>query len=174
MNEMNIFDFAMEMEEDGRTYYENLARRTDHPGLQALFIRLAQDEQKHFEIFRALQASGNAPEMQDTEIIAEAKNVFQGLPEEAETLKGIEGDLAAYRHAMKLESDSFRLYEDIAGKEPNPATRKLLLRIAREEHKHFIVLDNIYHFFNAPNQYLAWGEFSNLDEFRQFGRDVDD
>jgi hypothetical protein len=26
---------------------------------------------------------------------------------------------------------------------------------------------------NAPNQYLAWREFSNLDEFRNFGRDVD-
>jgi hypothetical protein len=28
-------------------------------------------------------------------------------------------------------------------------------------------------FANAPNQYLAWGEFSNLEEFRQFGREVD-
>jgi hypothetical protein len=34
-------------------------------------------------------------------------------------------------------------------------------------------VQNIYDFVNAPTQYLAWGEFSNLDEFRQFGRDLD-
>jgi len=51
--------------------------------------------------------------------------------------------------------------------------RSLLLKIAGEEHKHFNILENIFHFVNAPNQYLAWGEFSNLDEFRQFGRQVD-
>jgi len=82
-------------------------------------------------------------------------------------------DIAAYRHAMKLEADSFRLYEEAAAKEQRAVVKELLLKIAEEEHKHFIVLENIYHFVNAPNQYLAWGEFSNLGEFRQFGRDVD-
>lgn len=31
----------------------------------------------------------------------------------------------------------------------------------------------IFQFVNAPNQSLAWGEFSNVVKFRQFGRDVD-
>ena len=171
---MNLFDFAMEMEEDGKAYYEKLALQTSHPGLQTIFRYLARDEQKHFEVFRALKASGGSPDMQDSDIIATAKNVFEDLPGQEETLKSLEDDLAAYRHAMKLESDSFRLYEDAAGKEPNPATRKLLMRIAGEEHKHFTVLENLYQFFNAPNPYLAWGEFSNLGEFRQFGRKVDE
>ena len=54
----------------------------------------------------------------------------------------------------------------------NPYVR-VLLRIAEEEHEHFNILENVFNFVNAPNQYLAWGEFSNLDEFRNFGRDVD-
>jgi rubrerythrin len=74
---------------------------------------------------------------------------------------------------MKLEADSFRLYEDAAEKEENKDVKAILLRIAEEEHKHFEVLENIYDFVNAPNQFLAWREFSNLDEFRNFGRDVD-
>lgn len=32
---------------------------------------------------------------------------------------------------------------------------------------------NVFDFANAPSEYLAWGEFCNLEEFRQFGRDVD-
>jgi len=74
---------------------------------------------------------------------------------------------------MKLETDSFRLYEDAAAKEKDPGIKALLLKIAGEEHKHFNVLGNIFNFVNAPNQFLAWREFSNLDEFHQFGRDVD-
>ena len=111
--------------------------------------------------------------MQDTNIIAEAKNIFERLPKEEKTLKGLKGDLAAYQHAMEIESKSFRFYENAAKEEKNPATKKLLTRIASEEHKHFNVLENIFQFVNAPNQSLAWGEFSNLDEFGQFGRDGD-
>ena len=51
--------------------------------------------------------------------------------------------------------------------------KKLLLQIAEEEHKHFTILENVYNFVNAPNEQLEWGEFSNLGEFRQYGRDLD-
>jgi hypothetical protein len=170
---MNIFDFAMKMEEDGKAYYEKLASQTSLPGLRTIFTRLAEDEQKHYEIFQGLKTSGTVPAMQDTTIIAEAKNVFEELPKGEETLKGLKGDLAAYQHAMKIESNSFQFYKKAAGEENNPVTQKLLARIADEEHKHFNVLENIFNFVNAPNQSLAWGEFSNLDEFGQFGRDVD-
>ncbi|MBE9533643.1 MAG: ferritin family protein [Proteobacteria bacterium] len=170
---MNVFDFAMKMEEDGKAYYEKLASQTSLPGLKTIFTRLAEDEQKHYELFQELKTSGSVPTMQDTTIIAEAKNIFEELPKEEETLKGLKGDLAAYQHAMEIESESFRFYENAAKEEKNPATKKLLTRIASEEHKHFNVLENIFHFVNAPNQSLAWGEFSNLNEFGQFGRDVD-
>ncbi len=162
---MNIFDFAMKMEQDGKAYYEKLARQTSLPGLKTIFKRLAEDEQKHYEIFQELKTSGSVPAMQDSNIIAEAKNVFEQLSKEEETLKELNGVLAAYQHAMKIESESSRFYENAAGEEKNPAIQKLLARIADEEHKHYNVLENIYHFVNAPNQFLAWGEFSNLDEF---------
>ncbi len=171
---MNVLDFAMKMEEDGKTYYEKLASQTRHPGLKTIFTRLAEDEQKHYEIFQKLKTSRSAPAMSDSTIIAEAKNVFAELPNEEKTLKGLEGDLAAYQHAMKVEADSYRLYEKAASEEKDPATKKLLMTIAGEEHKHFNVLENVYHFVNAPNQFMAWGEFSNLDEFKQFGRNVED
>jgi len=172
--EMNVFEFAMKMEEDGKTYYEKLAQQTRLEGLRTIFTRLAEDEQKHYEIFQELKKSGSAPTMQESTILAEAKNVFEELPEEKETLKGCEGDLSAYQYAMKIEADSYRFYEKAAIDEKNQATKNLLMKIADEEHKHYTILENIYHFINAPNQYLAWGEFSNLDAFKQFGRDVDD
>ena len=171
---MNVFDFAMKMEEDGKAYYENLAEQSSQPGLKTLFHSLARDEQKHFEIFKQLKAGAAVPEMQDSDVIEEAKNIFQTLSDQDKVFKKTEAILAAYQHAMNLESGSVRLYEDAAGKEENQAIRELLMRLATEERKHFEILANIYHFVNAPNEYLAWGEFSNLDEYSQFGRDIDD
>lgn len=170
---MNIFDFAMKMELDGKAYYEKLARQASLAGLQTIFTRLAEDEQKHYEIFQSLQSSGKVPVMPESTALATARNVFTELLDETAATAGSKDDLAAYRHAMRLEADSFRLYEDAAAKETVSDVRDLLLKIAGEERKHFNILENIFQFVNAPNQYLAWGEFSNLEEFRQFGRDID-
>ncbi len=170
---MDVFDFAMKMEVDGKSYYEKLAQKSTLDGLKTIFTRLAADEQKHYEAFQQLKTSGTVPAMQDSTILGEAKNIFETLPGPEKTLQGIEEDLAAYRQAMKIEADSFRFYEESAAKENTQATKNLLLKIAAEEHKHFNVLESIFQFVNAPNQYLASAEFSNLDEFRQFGRDVD-
>ena len=46
---MNVFDFAIKMELDGKAFYEKLAKGTNIAGLQTIFSRLAADEQKHRE-----------------------------------------------------------------------------------------------------------------------------
>lgn len=168
---MNIFDFAIKMEEDGKAYYEKLAKNATHPGLQTIFSRLAADEQKHSEIFQALRSGEKKMAMADSTALEFAQNVFAALPKGAGA--EIKGDLESYRYAMQIEAESFRLYEDAAKHEQDAGTKALLLKIAAEEHKHFQIIENIFAFINAPNQYLAWGEFSNLEEFRNFGREVD-
>jgi len=168
---MNVFDFAIKMEKDGKAFYEKLAKSATLPGLQTIFTRLAEDEQKHCDIFLALQGGEKKVAMADSTALELAKNVFAKLPKDAGT--DIKGDLASYQYAMQIEAESFRLYEDAAKHEKEAGTKELLLKIAAEEHKHFQIIENIFAFTNAPNQYLAWGEFSNLEEFRNFGRNVD-
>jgi len=169
---MNVFDFAMEMEDNGYVYYSNLARTATLPGLKTIFSSLAEDERKHFKLFRELKAGNDEWTMAETETLVTAKNVFSLLPR-SEDLSEISGVLPAYKHAMQLEADSFRFYEDAAEKESDPKVKAVLLKIAGEEHQHFNILENLYNFVNAPNQHLEWGEFSNLGEFRQYGRDID-
>ncbi|MBI5743626.1 MAG: ferritin family protein [Elusimicrobia bacterium] len=170
---MNVFEFAIKMELAGQEFYEKLARGVPHAGLKSIFSQLAADEQKHYKIFSALKAQHREAAMADTPALEQAKTIFRDLLAQKDPAGPVKGDLEAYRYAIKLEADSFRLYEEAAAKEKDQGVKGLLLRIAGEEHKHFEILQNIYDFVNAPNQYLAWGEFSNLGEFRQFGRDTD-
>lgn len=170
---MNVLDFAIEMEDDGYNYYKTLASSSPLPGLMTIFTSLAEDELKHAEIFRALKAGTKVDAMPASQALDAAQNIFKQLPRDEEGLTGVADSLAAYQHAMKLEADSFRFYEDAASKETDTDVKALLLQIAGEEHKHFNILENVYNFVNAPNQHMVWGEFSNLGEFRQFGRDPD-
>ena len=170
---MNVLDFAIEMENDGFEYYKELADSSTLPGLKTIFNSLAADELKHAGVFKALNAGQIVGKMPASEALETSKNIFKQLPGGGEELKTIADSLKAYQHAMKLEANSFRFYEEVAEKEINPEVKALLLKIAEEEHAHFNILENVFNFVNAPNQSLEWGEFSNLGEFRQFGRDTD-
>jgi rubrerythrin len=170
---MNIFDFAIKMEVDGKNFYEKMASESRIAGLKTIFSRLAEDEQKHFDIFQALKGQTQKAVMEDSTVLEKSRNIFEELLQGGVRPEPVATDLEGYQYAMKLEEDSFRLYEDAAAKEQNVEVKHLLLRIAKEERNHFAILQNIFDFVNAPNEYLAWREFSNLDEFRQFGRDID-
>ena len=160
---MDIFDFAMKMEEDGKAYYEKLASQTDLPGLQTIFSRLAEDEKIHYEIFKRLKEGGDHSAMRESNSLEEVKNIFNTLSPPERAIKNIAGTLEAYQHAMDVEAESARLYEKAAAEERNPLTKKVLLQIAAEEQQHFSIMENIYHFTNAPNQYLSGAEIRNLD-----------
>lgn len=170
---MNLYDFAIQMEDDGYAYYKELASSATLPGLKTVFTSLAEDELKHAEVFRALKLAESSGPMPVSNALDTAQNIFKLLPRGAENLKNVPDSLAAYQHAMKLEADSFRFYKDSANKEVDDKIKELLLQIASEEQEHFNILENLYHFVNAPNQSLVWGEFSNIEEFHQFGRDTD-
>jgi rubrerythrin len=161
---MNIFDFAMKMELDGKEYYEKLAAETTIAGVKSIFAGLAADEQKHYEIILAMK-SGNQLKMADSTVLDKAKNLFAELVVDKTVVGSLKKSLDGYQHARKIEADSVKLYEDMARKEENQENVQLLLKIANEEKKHFNIMDNLYDYTLAPQNYLAWGEFSNLKEF---------
>lgn len=160
---MNVYEFAMEMELDGKAHYEKLAQGTGITGLRNIFTMLAADEQKHYETVQAMRG-GDYRTVADSIVLDEAKNVFRGLMNEKTLLGGLRKDLDGYRYAMHVEADSVKLYEDMAKKESSAECVQLFLKLANEEKKHYNIMENLYDFVLAPQNYLEWGEFSNLKE----------
>lgn len=160
---MNVFDVAMKMEMDGKAYYEKLASQTELPGLQTIFNGLAEDEQKHFEIFRAMKEHKNLPPLGEGTSVGTVQNVFERLPRAEKALKNVKDTLAAYQHAIDVEAESQRFYEKAAYEETDPQLKQVLLKIAAEEQQHCEIMENVYHFTNEPNQFLSGAEISHLD-----------
>ena len=160
---MNVFDFAMKIELQGKACYEKLAASTKVPGLKTIFNGLAADEQKHYDVFLDMK-EGRAWTMTESRVLEQAQSVFRDLVADKEQLSDLHEDLDAYRVGLKIEADSVKLYEEMAEKEPDPETVQLYLRIANEEKKHFNVMENICDFVIKPKYFLEWREFSNLHE----------
>ncbi|HBG05940.1 MAG TPA: ferritin [Geobacter sp.] len=160
---MDVFDFAMKMELQGKACYESLAASTQVPGLKTIFTGLAADEQKHYDILRGLK-EGKEWSMTESRMLDRAKSVVGELLSDKERLSDLKEDLDGYKLGLKVEAESVKLYEDMAKKEQDPETLQLYLRLANEEKKHYNIIENICDFVMRPKYYLEWREFSNLHE----------
>ncbi|BCR04116.1 ferritin [Desulfuromonas versatilis] len=166
---MNVFDFAMDVERSGMKYYRRLANKTENKGIRRIFSMMAKDEEMLLRRFQAMRGRVQNTTMEDSRVLDYAANIFEGLLDDNDALR-METDLDAYNYVLEVEKAICQLYRDAAEREKNDEVRGLLRKIGAEEHRELESLEKIYDFVNAPNEYLAWGEFSNLDEFHNFGR----
>ncbi len=161
---MNIFDCAIKMEEEARVYYEKLATATVVPELKNLFTMLAAAEQEHHDALVKMKRGVDPPSAQ-FKALQEAACLFKPLLAKRDLMAELKQDPDAYKHVVKEEEEGARLYEELAAQAKDEGARQILLKIAAEERKHLSIIENIYSFVESPKTYLAWGEFSNLEEY---------
>lgn len=154
---MNVFDFAMKIELQGKAYYETLAESARIPELKGIFNGLAADEQKHYDLFRGLKEGKNWA-MADSTMLQQARSVFTDLIEGPEAPQEMQDALGAYQLALKVEAESVRLYEKMAKKEEDPVLMRLYLKLANEEKSHYNILDNLCELAKSPKEYVTWRE----------------
>lgn len=162
---MNIYDYAMKLEREGQAFYEKLSARIEQEGVRKIFLWLADDEHKHYEIFRQLKEQEKVTAMADSNVLEAARDLFEKVLLDENSRSDLKTNLEAYQLALKAEQESIDLYTRALQEQEDPAIKTVLEKILIEERKHFNVLENIYDFVNKPNQSLVWGEFSNLDEY---------
>jgi len=165
---MTVSEFAQEIDRSGRFFYEEMAIRAHNPGVARIFRTLAEDEN---DLLRRHQALPRETDEAEGETIDQSINVFEDLRQREDQLRA-DDDIAAYRLAMEAEQELLRKYQRAARKEKHPASKVVLSRIIKDEAIHLQEIENLYDFVNAPNQYMVWGEFSNVGEYHNFGRDL--
>jgi rubrerythrin len=158
---MNIFDFALKLEDESRNFYEKLAGTSGSEDLKRIFTLLADSEREHHNHLTLLQL-GTPPEAAQSVALERARDQIRELVDRLDPASFLSHDTDGYRHAIDSEEKSIDIYEKMAGEEPKGAVADLLLRLAEEERQHLQVIENIYDFVESPRTYLEWGEFSNL------------
>jgi hypothetical protein len=164
---MNVFEFAMQMETDGKAYYEENAARVDDPGLKKILMELAEDEQKHYNLFKALRDGADASyeAAGETKILTSVKNVFQTMKDEKKSFAFADEAKGIWAEAQLVEKKSEEFYREKAKEIDDDNQKNILNKIADEEHKHWVTLENVIQFLKRPEQWLEDAEWNHIEDY---------
>lgn len=159
---MNVFDIAMEKEQEVKTYYEKLAEETSHPGVKNIFLLLAADEQRHFDAVKSMKNEIGFEVPADSPALEMAREVLGGFFGDNVPASNLKKSLDSYKHAMSVEADSVKFYEGILETVKDASLKQVLTTILRQEREHYSIVENLYEYVLKPEYFLEWAEFSNL------------
>jgi len=161
---MNIFDFAMEKEKYSEDYYRRLAEKTGSIGLRNIFTMLVDEEAKHYAIVSNMKKNVIS-QVADTSVLSDAKEIFADMRDTAENFDFNISQLELYKKAKDIEKQSRQFYLEKKEQVDDISQKKIFQKLADQEHKHFILLENIVDFLSRPQTWLENAEWYHLDEY---------
>jgi len=161
---MDIFEFAMQMEKDGETYYRELAVKAEHKGIKNILTFLADAEVMHYKVFSSMKAGGKVRPA-DLAGLSGVKNIFLKMKEEKDVSGLNVSQVALYRKAQEIEKKSEDFYTEKAQELNDAAQKQTLLAIAGQEKAHYRILEKIIDFVSRPQMWLEDPEWYHLEEY---------
>ncbi len=161
---MDIFKFAMEKEKYSEEYYRDLARRANNVGLRNILTMLADEEAKHYRTVKRMK-TGTPEVLTDTPVLAHARDMFEKMKRSAERFDFRISEAELYRRAVEFEKKSRSFYLEKAEQASDPAQKEIFHRLADEENKHLLLMENFVSFVSRPETYLEDAEFYHFDDY---------
>jgi rubrerythrin len=160
---MDIFEFAMQKENEAEKLYRGLADDAPTEGLKNAFSRLADNEQKHYEVVKAMQEQTGV--QLDVPVLDDATYMFNRLKADRQALLDTEeNQVEVYKKARGMEESSMKFYQEKADEIENPLQKKILEQLAQQEKMHYILMDNMVDFVEKPENWIENAEFTHILE----------
>ena len=146
-----IFDIGIQIEANGKKFYEAVARNTSDLAVQKLFLELSDWESKHIELFRKLKEALSSSLKEETTfdpnqeldlyIKATAENhVFVRNRDVAELAQKCKTTAEAFDVAVNFEKDSVVFYATMKKAVPEDFGRDKIDALIDEEIRHISIL----------------------------------
>lgn len=155
---MNVYEYAMKVEKDGEAYYRDLASKSPNNGLKRIFTMLADEEVKHYNVFKNMMKKADI-NLDKLDIITDTKTIFETLTNEKNNINFSDEQVQYYKEAIKKEENSHQFYIDKSKELDDEKEKAIFIRIAEEETKHKKVLEEIVSFIQEPDNWVASAEF---------------
>ena len=160
---MDIYKFAMQMELDGRHFYQDLAKKTKNAGIKSVLTMMAESEAKHYNVILDMQKNDKTEYSKDVEVLTKIKNIFAKMKEEKEIDVDV-SQVEFYKKASEIEADSEKFYLERADEEKDPHRKEIFLTLANEEKGHCILLENLVNLVSQPDSWIENSEWYDIDE----------
>ncbi len=163
---MNVFEFAMQMEKDGEAYYRDMANKTNNEGLKTILNMIADEEVKHYNIFKEMkEGTRGAESLPHSDIMKNTKNIFQKMSEAGEKFDDDAVTKEHYAKAKEMEDEAVKFYTQKAEETTAVHEKDLLLQIADEEKRHSRLFQEFMDFVTTPERWLEDAEWRHIDEY---------
>lgn len=166
---MEALRIAIQMEVDGKEYYENAVRMSSNEEEKELFRWLAAEEDRHQEQFRriyeAIRESNSWPEA-NIEISGRKKiaPLFVRATNKTDVkAKPFPDELDAVVEAMDMEEKTRSAYQERLEKASSDAERSFYDSLIAEERGHYLALVDYMEYLTDPMSWLEKKERHSLD-----------
>jgi rubrerythrin len=160
---MDIFEYAMQMEKDGENFYRHISAQTNSAALKAIMKILADEEVKHYRAIE--QVEKGRYEMRETDILNDVKNIFMRMKDNEEQFDSSQEQTELYSRAQEIEKQSMQFYMEKSVQVDKSELKKLFELLAKEEEKHYFLLENIIDFISRPGNWLENAEWHHLEKY---------
>ncbi len=156
---------AIQMEIDGKKYYQKMSRTSGNELGEKLFYELAGEEDTHRkkfeEIYKNLSEKNAWPEVEFIpHTSSEFKTLFAGAMQE---VKSNPTELSAIQTAMDMENKTRDFYLEQAKRATFKVEKQYFEMLAGQESIHHAVLLDYYEYLNNPAQWFTMKERHSLD-----------
>ncbi|GAB4169309.1 MAG: hypothetical protein Kow00108_02930 [Calditrichia bacterium] len=172
---IEALSLALKTEEEGFTYFTEIANKTKNEFAQSLFRTLAMDEKKHIAIIKRfydlLVEEGHWKEITEKDMEEfssehEIKTIFKDAAQKAKSgsLTISEDDIEAYRMALKFEDDGANMYDELAKKSTDSAARLFYSFLRDMEQGHYDTLKRTLDYLENPSDYYILEEGWTMED----------
>lgn len=161
---MNSLDFAVNMELEGQKYYMEQAKKYKENSLDKIFMMLARDEGIHAQVLEN-KKNELAYELKENNILADSKNIFNGLEDFKDDIRQIPQQVSVYREALEKEKMSIDLYIKFLANAVDEKEKKLFKFLIKQEKEHYEILEQIVILASRPDDWVESAEFGSRDAY---------
>ena len=160
----NVFDFALEFEEEHQSFYEDMIEKTENEGLKKVFSDLLEQEKKHVEIVKQLKQEKKV-EYVESNILPRAKKAFKEISSDLPDNVLPDDQVDIYKKAREMEQRTYDFYSEKAEKAELKYVKEAFKQLAREEKKHENIMNNLVDFVDKPNTWLDDAEWYHIEDY---------
>jgi rubrerythrin len=166
---IEALQFAIQMEIDGKKYYETAGAESTSKAGKDLFEWLAGEEDKHRQRFEHIYDEiKNSKKWPETPVKAgEAKNIktlfSEALQKTGRTIKAEPSELELVDKAIKMENKTYNFYKNTANSASYETEKNFYEEVATEERGHYLLLTDYREYLVDPAGWFTKSERHSLD-----------
>jgi len=154
---------AIQMEKDGYSFYMKAASQTESDMGKTIFESLAQDEQRHLDVFQKM-FEDKVSQSEWNDLVDSSKKyakipIFPTDLNEAPGMDSESTELDALRMAMDAEKEAVEYYDKIKENLTDEDVKNIINEIIEQEKNHYSLLEKEFNHINTTGY---WFEFDYL------------